>query len=170
MNRLCTVVPGLCLAVTVAAQSPVKPNSQISTAWPASIDGVLYADHCAGSDIGAKINACVALLPVTTKEFQSGYRAGTIILPNTVAEPAMARWSTPVVLGPGVNLAGQGLFASYFFCAVDGDCNTMPEGVESIHTPSCRIRFGVALLSPGLIFPIRSSSTWSTPRIWRCGT
>ena len=124
VNRLFAVALGLCLAVPASAQRIplVKSHAQDSTSSAASIGGILYADRCAGSDIGAKINSCVALLPVTTKEFQSGYKAGTIILPNTVSEPDMDQWATPVVLGPGVNLEGQGLFASYFHCTVNGDC------------------------------------------------
>jgi hypothetical protein len=78
----------------------------------------LYADQCSGTDIGAKIMSCQSSLPTAT----SGYKVGTIILPNTSSEPALATWSTAVVLGPGVNLTGQGLWGSSFNCTVAGDC------------------------------------------------
>lgn len=78
----------------------------------------VYADTCAGSDIGAKIMSCRNSLPLA-----NGYHVGTIILPNTAAETSLQQWSTAVILGPGVNLTGQGLFASSFSCTVsNGDC------------------------------------------------
>jgi len=77
-----------------------------------SVDYVLYADQCSGADMGARINSCVALLPTVS----SGYKVGTIILPNTTSNPSMTVWSTTAVLGPGVNLLGQGVLASAFTC------------------------------------------------------
>src|ERR1700683_4075912 len=83
----------------------------------------IYADQCPGSknDIGSKIMGCLSsgMIPTST----DGLKVGTIVLPNTAAEPNLASWATPVVLGPGVNLLGQGLLASYFECTVtSGDC------------------------------------------------
>jgi len=89
----------------------------------------VYADQCPGpsNDIGAKIMGCVtppppshtAMIPTAA----DGLQVGTIILPNTAKEPALARWATPVVLGPGISLMGQGPLASYFECTVTtGDC------------------------------------------------
>ncbi len=80
--------------------------------------GYEFAERCTGPDAGAKIMDCLKRLPTAP----NGYKVGTIMLPNTAAHPADAAWSTPVVLGPGVNLIGQGLFASSFNCTVAGDC------------------------------------------------
>jgi hypothetical protein len=83
----------------------------------------VYADECPGSrnDIGAKIMGCFSSGMIPTAA--DGLRVGTIVLPNTAAEPGLATWATPVTLGPGVNLEGQGLLASYFECTVtSGDC------------------------------------------------
>ena len=88
-----------------------------TTFTPNSLDFVLYADKCAGSDIGMKINSCAALLPLS-----GGYHVGTIILPNTSNDTADASWATTVHIGPGVNLTGQGLLASSFHCTASGDC------------------------------------------------
>lgn len=82
-----------------------------------SFNSVLYADQCVGTglnDIGDKINACIALLPSAS----SGYKVGTIVLPNTTTQPTMTDWKTTVRVGPGVNLRGQGLLASAFNCFV----------------------------------------------------
>ena len=46
---------------------------------------VVYGDTCSGSDIGARINTCVSELPTAT----SGYKVGTVILPNTSTEPSL---------------------------------------------------------------------------------
>jgi hypothetical protein len=78
----------------------------------------VFADSCPGQDISAQIMSCQAQLPTST----GGYKVGTIILPNTSEEPNEAAWKSTVVLGPGVNLQGQGLFASSFQCTVAGDC------------------------------------------------
>lgn len=83
----------------------------------------VYADQCPGSksDIGAKIMGCLSsgMIPRAA----DGLQVGTIVLPNTAAEPNLATWATTVTLGPGVNLLGQGLLASYFECTVTtGDC------------------------------------------------
>jgi hypothetical protein len=83
----------------------------------------VYADQCPGSknDIGDKIMGCFSSGVIPTAA--DGLRVGTIVLPNTAAEPGLAIWATPVTLGPGVNLKGQGLLASYFECTVtSGDC------------------------------------------------
>src|SRR5216684_6848051 len=90
-------------------------------------NGYLYADQCAGADIGAKINTCVAALPTAT----SGYKVGTIILPNTSTEPSLKTWSTTVHVGPGVSFIGQGQLASYFTCSVVGDCLLHDESASS---------------------------------------
>ena len=92
--------------------------AQAAADAPNPSDGYEYADRCEGHDAGAQIMNCMSRLPAD----KHGYRAGTIILPNTIKEPAEADWSTPVVLGPGVNLRGQGLFASSFHCTVAGVC------------------------------------------------
>jgi hypothetical protein len=89
-----------------------------SALTPASISGVLYADQCPGSNIGAKINACAALLPIAS----NGYHVGTINLPNTTMEPALANITTTISIGPGVSLHGQGQLASSFTCTMAGDC------------------------------------------------
>ena len=88
-----------------------------TTLTPNSLDSVLYADKCTGTDIGMKINTCAASLPLS-----GGYHVGTIILPNTSSDTASATWATTVHIGPGVNLTGQGLLASSFHCTVAGDC------------------------------------------------
>ncbi|AXC10222.1 hypothetical protein ACPOL_0865 [Acidisarcina polymorpha] len=77
-----------------------------------NIGGIYYADHCPGADIGAKINACQATVPVNSV----GYRGAWIIVPNTSEEPSMATWSTGVVVGPGTSIIGQGTNASSFTC------------------------------------------------------
>jgi|GEM_PF-4293210 len=77
------------------------------------LGGIIYADQCSGNDIGARIMDCQNLLPSNS----FGYKLGTIVLPNTSTEPAQRNWSTPVILGPGVNLTGQGMFASSFSCS-----------------------------------------------------
>lgn len=80
-----------------------------------------------GYDVGALINACLSSGMIPTAS--DGLQVGTILLPNTSVPnngsvPAWV-WATPVVLGPGVNLTGQGLLASYFECTVSGgDCLT----------------------------------------------
>ena len=79
-----------------------------------SIGYTLYADRCPGADIGTKINSCLMALPTNA----AGYKVGTIILPNTLSEPSMTLWSAVVTLGPGVNLTGQGMFASSFVCTI----------------------------------------------------
>ena len=83
----------------------------------------VYAEQCPGpkNDIGAKIMGCVSSGMIPTAA--DGLQVGTIVLPNTAAEPSLATWATPVSLGPGVGLMGQGLLASYFECTVrSGDC------------------------------------------------
>jgi hypothetical protein len=77
-----------------------------------SPDNVRYASSCPGADIGAKINACAALLPADAK----GHKTGTIILPNTNADASYAKWSTEARIGPGVSLIGQGVYVSHFDC------------------------------------------------------
>jgi hypothetical protein len=81
----------------------------------------VYADQCPGSksDIGAKIMGCLSSGMIPTSA--DGLKVGTIVLPNTASEPGLATWATPVRLGPGVNLLGQGLLASYFECTVTTD-------------------------------------------------
>lgn len=82
-----------------------------------------------GYDIGALINACLSsgMIPTAT----DGLQVGTILLPNTSVPRTKGGslpnwvWATPVVLGPGVNLVGQGLLATYIECTVGGgDCLT----------------------------------------------
>lgn len=82
-----------------------------------------------GYDIGALINSCLntGMIPTAT----DGLQVGTILLPNTSVpstkggSPPNWIWGTPVVLGPGVNLVGQGLLATYIECTVSGgDCLT----------------------------------------------
>src|SRR5260370_7336980 len=94
--------------IAQAAGTPFTPNS---------LDFVLYADKCAGSDIGMKINSCAALLPLS-----GGYHVGTIILPNTSNDTADASWATTVHIGPGVNLTGHALLASSFHCTPSRTC------------------------------------------------
>lgn len=82
-----------------------------------------------GYDIGALIKACLSSGMIPTAH--DGLQVGTILLPNTSVpltkggSPPNWVWATPVVLGPGVSLVGQGLLASYFECTVSaGDCLT----------------------------------------------
>jgi hypothetical protein len=82
-----------------------------------------------GYDVGALINACLSSGMIPTAP--DGLRVGTIALPNTSVpltkggSPPNWVWATPVVLGPGVNLIGQGLLASFLECTVSGgDCLT----------------------------------------------
>jgi hypothetical protein len=64
-------------------QTIIQPDR--TTFTPNSLAFVLYADKCQGTDIGMKINACAALLPLS-----GGYHVGTIILPNTSNDTADA--------------------------------------------------------------------------------
>ncbi|MCU1247083.1 MAG: hypothetical protein JWQ49_112 [Edaphobacter sp.] len=98
-----------------------------SSLTPQSVGGVLYADQCSGTDIGMRINSCVALLPTAS----SGYKVGTIILPNTSLETSQIAWATTVHVGPGVSLLGQGQLASSFVCTVAGDCLLHDESASS---------------------------------------
>lgn len=108
--------PGQAVVVnSTENQTVIQPAG--TTFRPNSLDFVLYADTCPGTDIGMKINSCAALLPLS-----GGYHVGTIMLPNTSNDIADASWATTVHLGPGVNLTGQGLLASSFHCTVAGDC------------------------------------------------
>jgi len=90
---------------------------------------VLVTDCGTGYDIGALIKACLSSGMIPTAH--DGLQVGTIVLPNTSVpltkggSPPNWVWATPVVLGPGVSLLGQGLLASYFECTVSaGDCLT----------------------------------------------
>ncbi len=69
--------------------------------------------------------AAVAALPKGTVVGRNygnlGYRIGTIELPH--ADGMI--WSTPVTIGPGTNLVGQGKFSSIFACTYAGDCLTI---------------------------------------------
>lgn len=100
------------VSVPAGGQTITQPAG--TTFTPNSMDNVLYADMFPGSDIGAKINAAAAVLPIG----HSGYKTGTIMLPQSNG----GAWTTTVHLGPGTNLIGQGKFASMFSCSVAGDC------------------------------------------------
>jgi hypothetical protein len=112
--------------VTAPAGNQTIAQPDGTTFTPSSLGFVLYADKCPGTDIGMKINACAAKLPIS-----GGYHVGTIILPNTSNDTADAVWATTVHIGPGVNLTGQGLLASSFHCTVAGDCLVHDESAAS---------------------------------------
>lgn len=101
MKRILALL--LALAVPAVSQT-INPN-QIR-----EIPGEAHADRFPGGDMGAKITNAAASLPTG----YLGYKVGTIILPNSTTTV----WSTPVVLGPGVNIVGQGKFSSNFVCTV----------------------------------------------------
>jgi hypothetical protein len=93
-----------------------------------SVNGIVYIgagnpQGYAGRDIGAWINAAVSTLPLA-----GGYRVGTVVLPNS----AGTTWATPVTIGPGTNLIGQGKMASNFSCTVSsGSCLTVDHSASS---------------------------------------
>jgi hypothetical protein len=99
-------------------QATSTPTSSVNGALSPALCGTSNPPSwCAGSDIGAWINAAVAALPigvVSGPNFgNSGYKIGTIELPSANGMV----WSTPVTIGPGVDLIGRGKF-SIFNCSV----------------------------------------------------
>jgi hypothetical protein len=110
------------------------------SASPQSVNGIMYpaacgAQHdpppwCSGSDIGAWINAAVSALPVGAVSGlnlgNAGYRVGTIELPNANG----MIWATPVRIGPGTNLIGQGKLSS-FTCTVGSGRAAVSNFVET---------------------------------------
>jgi hypothetical protein len=113
LTCMCLLDRNVMAAISRAAFSGQAISLAVAAANPR---GDQYADQCTGADIGAQIMDCQSRLPTGT----NGYKAGMIVLPNTLTEPNERKWSTPVTLGPGVNLSGQGLFASKFVCTVAG--------------------------------------------------
>lgn len=105
-----------------------------------SVNGILYPaacgaltpppGWCSGSDIGAWINAAISALPtgaVSGPNYgNNGYKIGTVELPNANG----MTWSTPVRIGPGTNLIGQGKF-SIFTCTASNGRATVSNIVET---------------------------------------
>jgi hypothetical protein len=87
-------------------------NRPIAASRAGSSEDIREASSCAGDDIGAKINACIATLPKAS----DGHRTGTIMLPNTIERPELASWTTEVHMSSGVNLIGRGSGISQFTC------------------------------------------------------
>src|SRR3954468_12137789 len=92
--------------VTAPAGNQTITQPDGTTFAPSSLGFMLFAGNCPGTDIGMKINSCAATPPL-----RGGYHVGTILLPNASSDAADAPWATTVHIGPGVNLAGQGLLA-----------------------------------------------------------
>lgn len=130
-SAICTLaIRGAKTPAAFASSLPIARTAlhtvKASVLLSESANGIVYAGicgtatpatWCSGSDIGAWINAATANLPTV-----GGYKTGTILLPNANG----TTWSTPVVIGPGTNLLGQGSLASSFSCKVSrGACLTV---------------------------------------------
>ena len=113
----------------MSAAEPVAPNVN-GTLFPVDCGASNPPKWCLGSDIGAWISAAVSELPEGTVSGpnygNAGYRIGTIELPNANG----MTWSTPVRIGPGTNLIGQGKF-SMFTCTATGGTATVSNIVET---------------------------------------
>jgi hypothetical protein len=115
---------------TTSAQSLVAPTSyetgSNAQAAFSTATGMIYAGACgianppswcprlSSVDVASWITAAVTQCP----SGYGGFIACTILLPVGNDIP----WRSTVHLGPGVNLVGQGKFASVFRCTVAGDC------------------------------------------------
>jgi hypothetical protein len=116
---------------SVAIDEPMTERGVNGTLYPAACGGPSHRPSwCSGSDIGAWINAAVSALPagvVSGPNYSNaGYRVGTIELPNANG----MIWSTPVTIGPGTNLVGQGKLSSFSCTASSGDA-TVSKIVET---------------------------------------
>jgi hypothetical protein len=110
--------------------SPLTAQSVNGVLYPAACGAPDPPSWCSGSDIGAWINAAVSALPTGSLAGPNygnlGYQIGTIELPNGNGTV----WSTPVRIGPGTNLIGQGKF-SLFTCSVSSGSASITNIVET---------------------------------------
>lgn len=144
----------------IGITAPLTVQSVNGVLYPAACGASSPPSWCSGSDIGGWINAALSALPTGSLAGPNygnlGYRIGTIELPNANG----TIWSTPVRIGPGTNLIGQGKF-SLFTCSVSSGSARITNIVEtSGSVVSLTVSAGTFAAGQAAYFSGLTTGTW----------